>query len=125
MRGSLVSIAVALAACGGTHGESVCANTVPPPAACMKSCDPNGANTCDVGFHCTPDGTCDAMCTQGGGQCGDGYHCTPDGNCEMDGACTGLGCQVVNCMAQGKPSTTIKGTVFAPNGTLQLYGVNV
>jgi hypothetical protein len=49
----------------------------------MDSCDPSpgAANTCPAGFHCTPDGHCDALCTPGGGQCGDGYTCTPDGNC--------------------------------------------
>ncbi|HWU85809.1 MAG TPA: hypothetical protein VN253_00935 [Kofleriaceae bacterium] len=40
-------------------------------------------------------------------------------------ACVGLECQVVKCQAQQKPSTTIVGTVYAPNGTLPLYGVSV
>ena len=46
------------------------------------------------------------------------------GNNEPD-ACVGLECQVVNCEAMGMPATTITGTVFAPNGTLPLNGVNV
>ncbi len=65
------------------------------------------------------------MCTATGGQCGDGYHCTADGQCVGDGACTGLGCQVVKCEDMGMPATKIKGTIFAPNGTLPLYGIQV
>src|SRR5690242_13702273 len=74
------------ASCSAHHGQSQCANQVPPPAACMVACDPSpgAANTCPAGFHCTPDGHCDALCTPGGGDCGDGYTCTPDGNCVSD-----------------------------------------
>jgi hypothetical protein len=47
-----------------------------------------------------------------------------DGSGSPD-ACVGLECQVVNCTKEGKPPTTLVGTVFAPNGTLPLYGINV
>ena len=40
-------------------------------------------------------------------------------------ACVGLRCFQVDCEAKGLPSTTISGTVYAPNGTLPLFGVNV
>jgi hypothetical protein len=40
-------------------------------------------------------------------------------------ACVGLECQIVNCAAQGRRSTTLTGVVHAPNGTLPLYGVSV
>ncbi|MEO7091860.1 MAG: carboxypeptidase regulatory-like domain-containing protein [Polyangiales bacterium] len=43
---------------------------------------------------------------------------------EVD-ACVGLECRITNCTARGMPDTTISGTVFAPNGTLALYGVTV
>ena len=40
-------------------------------------------------------------------------------------SCTGLACQVVNCEQKGMPPTTLTGTVYAPNGTLALYGATV
>ncbi len=75
-----------VAGCGPKNFDSLC-NQVPAPAACQQACDPTpGApDTCPGGYHCSPDGTCDLQCTQGGGECGDGYVCSSDGYCNQDG----------------------------------------
>ena len=42
---------------------------------------------------------------------------------DATGPCTGLACQVQSCPGGG--STTVTGTVYAPNGTMPLYNVMV
>ena len=125
LRSLVVSCAaLALAACGSKTFPSIC-TVQPAPAACMQTCTSGGADTCPNGFHCNSNGNCDAECTQGGSQCGSGYICAPDGSCESLSNCTDLVCQVAQCESMGKPATTITGQVFAPNGTLPLYGIYV
>lgn len=51
---------------------------------------------------------------------GDGSGSNPDGN---PLPCEGIGCKVVTCKDGG--TTSISGTVFAPNGTLPIYGATV
>jgi hypothetical protein len=52
-----------------------------------------------------------------------------DGGGEMPDApadaCEGLGCSIVNCAGKNLPQTSLSGTVYAPNGTLPLFGVTV
>lgn len=86
----LFGLAMLTAACGsgGKSFESLCANQVPPPAACMTACDPSsgtGDAVCPSGYHCAASGKCDALCTPTGGECGKGYSCTTDGFCQSAG----------------------------------------
>jgi len=116
--------------CGPKEFGSVC-NEIPAPAECMTACDPSpgAAATCTSGFHCSPDGKCDAQCTQGGGQCGDGYTCTADGYCIDDGSGSGSSAPDASCPAVNftpMPTTpsislvldrsgSMNGTDIAPN----------
>lgn len=74
--------AVLLVGCGSKQFGSLC-DEVPAPAACMTDCNPapGAPATCPGGYHCSPDGHCDAQCTRTGGECGEGYACTDDGRC--------------------------------------------
>jgi hypothetical protein len=65
-----------------------------------------------------------ALIACGGNNNGDDDGGDDDGGGDGDN-CVGLECQIVDCAKDGKPPTTLTGTVFAPNGTLPLYGVNV
>lgn len=86
IRCCLVVFALLTVACGNKQSASLCANQVPPPEACNTACDPTpGApGACPPGYHCSPDGKCDAFCTPGGTECGPEQECTLDGRCIPD-----------------------------------------
>jgi hypothetical protein len=58
--------------------------------------------------------------------CGSGSR--PHGDFDATGggeACVGIECLIVDCSHQGGTPTSLSGTVYAPNGTLALYGATV
>jgi hypothetical protein len=88
----LVAVLVlAAAACGHKQAGSQCLGQVPVPDGCDVACDPapGAPNTCIAGYHCSPDGRCDAACTPGGNECGVGFMCADDGLCVPDGSGSG------------------------------------
>jgi hypothetical protein len=120
-----ILVVLVVAACDSS-APTVC-DKGPVIAACMQMCDPTpgATNTCPIGYYCRSSGRCDADCMQGSTTCGMGKTCNVDGRCQNNTGCNGIGCQVTDCTKQGKPATTLTGTVFAPNGTLPLSGIAV
>lgn len=118
---AFVSI-LTLVACGAKTGFGSLCDQTPAPAACTQSCDPapGAATTCPGGFHCSPDGTCDAQCTLGGSECGTGFTCTDDGRCVPDGNGSGGGpdanCPAINFTPM--PVTPSIGLVLDQSGSM-------
>jgi hypothetical protein len=102
-RAVLLGIALLATACGNKAFQSLCANQVPPPAACNTLCDPSpGAqNACPAGYHCSADGN----------ECGNGYSCTSDGFCQTNGGGSGPPPPDADCPAVHFAATKTTPTV--------------
>src|SRR5689334_18132239 len=115
-------LALTAAACGPQNFDSLC-TAIPTPEGCGKACDPSpsAANTCDQGYYCSADGTCDIQCTLNGTECGDGYACTTDGRCvdahdaPMNGS-NDNNCPAVNFTPM--PTTPSIGLVLDQSGSM-------
>jgi len=105
-----------VAACGSTPlNPSICDQaSVNPNPVCNQACDPQpGApSSCPLGYHCAPDGKCDAQC-DATTPCLSGYLCnTEDGTCYLDpnnGSNTGpdMNCPSVNVSAMPKQPSVL------------------
>ena len=125
MRLLYLSLSALFAASCGSHSPTVCQSHMAPTEVCQRACDASAGApvTCPVGYYCASSGHCDADCNITTNLCAAGKTCNADGQCHDPNACTGVGCDVASCT--GKAPTTISGTVYAPNGTLPLSGINV
>ena len=60
-----------------------------------------------------------------GGHTTNGNDSGDSGDATRPDACVGLECQVKACSGAGQTPTTLTGVVYAPNGTLPLFGADV
>ncbi len=101
-----VLFATLVMACGAKTNPSICdqagLNSNP---ACSQTCDPSpgAAETCPSGFHCSPDGKCDAQC-DATHACADGFTCDfSTGTCNLDpqgsGSAVDMNCPAVHFTA--------------------------
>jgi hypothetical protein len=96
--GSAAAVILVIAACGGSGG-------------------PSGFTVDSGGGGGGMDG--------GGGHHDGGINLLGDSGGDSAHGCTGLACNVEACTSGGIAATTVSGTVYAPNGTLPLYDVQV
>ena len=127
MRLFYLSLSVLLAS-SCSHSPTVCQDHMAPTEVCQEACNasPGAPVTCPLGYYCADSGHCDANCNFTTNPCSSGKMCNPDGQCvDRPTHASASSATSSTAPSMGMPSTTISGTVFAPNGTLPLYGVNV
>ena len=106
----------------GRHARACAAFLLSAVAmACGSSKDGSGFGNGVDGGAAMPDAS-SPQAGDGGGSFGDG---SLIGNAEAGAACVNLQCAASSCASQGKPETSLTGTIRDPAGKLPIYNVYV